>query len=64
MFINGECGCEDLLVNGHGETTCALMGYDAEYAILKQGLTKFSPQGKWYLKTSDFIDQTKHLQCT
>ena len=63
MFINGECGCEDLLVNGHGETTCALMGYDAEYAILKQGLTKFSPQGKWYLKTSDFYSQTKrHCQ--
>lgn len=60
MFINGECGCEDLWIDGHGETTCALMGYDAEYAILKQGLTKFSPQGKWYLKTSDFIDQTKH----
>ncbi len=54
MFRRGECSCEDIWSGGHGQTTCALMGYDAEYAVLQQGLTKYSPQGKWYLKTSDF----------
>lgn len=63
MFLNGECGCEDLWSTGHAESTCALMGYDAEYAILKQRLTKFSPQGRWFLKTSDFLTETnRHCQ--
>ena len=58
MFRNGECSCEDIWFDGHGESTCALMGYDAEYAILNQGLTKYSPQGRWFIKTSDFLSQT------
>lgn len=68
MFRRGECSCEDIRSSGHGQTTCALMGYDAEYAVLKQGLTKYSPQGKWYLKASDFKPQSgyhcgKFLMC-
>lgn len=55
MFIDGECSCEDIWSSGHADSTCALMGYDAEYAIIKQGLTKYSPQGSWFLKTSDFV---------
>jgi len=58
MFRNGECSCEDLWSSGHAQSTCAVMGYDSDYAVRKQGLTKYSPQGKWYIKTSDFVPQT------
>lgn len=58
MYRRGECSCEDMWSDGHAESTCAIMGYDAEYAFLQQGLSKYSPQGKWYLKTSNFVPET------
>ncbi|KAJ6216234.1 hypothetical protein RDWZM_007391 [Blomia tropicalis] len=63
VSLDQLASCEDIWFDGHGESTCALMGYDAEYAILNQGLTKYSPQGRWFIKTSDFLSQTnRHCQ--
>lgn len=58
MFNNGECGCEDMWSDGHADSTCAVMGFDADHAKRRQGVTKYSPQAQWHLRTSDFVEYT------
>lgn len=59
MFNDGECSCEEVWLEGHAASTCAFMGYDADYAARRQVVTKYSPQAKWHIRTSDFLASSK-----
>jgi pancreatic triacylglycerol lipase len=51
MFMSGECGCDT------SPQSCAIMGLDAD-TVLNRGINKYSEQGKWFIKTSDYVRET------
>ena len=54
MYVSGECGCD---TSPH---SCAIMGLEAD-EVISSGLTKYTPQGQWFIKTTDYNRETgKH----